>query len=662
MATTILLVDDHPLFRKGLRLLLEEQADFRIVGETRDGREAIDLMRAISPDVVIMDITMPNLDGIDATRQIQSEIPSTKVVALSMHSGKHFVEDMLRAGASGYILKESAPEDIVSGIRMVIQGEIYLSPAITGIVVSEYKDMLEKSPSQVQMEDDLPILRTKLHRPKLTPDLVPRSDLVAQLDELRRRPLTLVSSAAGCGKSTMASLWLEAWDGPYGWLTLEKEENDLDKFMKYLLAAICRAFPEACNTIRSLLKGPELPPVSILSPHLVNELYEIQDPFILVLDDFHKIREKAVHELMSALLAHPPQNMHLMLLTRRDPPLPISMLRAQDKVNEIGAAHLNFTVAETAVFLKTSLGLAIDKKTAAAIHEKLEGWPTGMRLMSNTLKHSGDLDSLMAGLKGSFAFIVDYLVTEVLSHQPPEMARMMAATSILNQFCAPLCDALQGSDSEPGTGEMNGDEFIARLQKDNLFLVALDRENRWFRYHHSFQQLLQDQLKRHWRSEEIAALHSRAKAWFAENDISVDATDADSPTPQHRLSSADSKSAFQTSPSPPLPLSQSPSPPLSPPAPHRVRRSFNEVGSLRSKEESPPPRISHPIVDPLTNRELDVLDLLEHRLSNKEIAEKLFISPATVKKHLDNIYGKLNVSSRRQAVEKAVALDILPSR
>ena len=145
MATTVLLVDDHPLFRKGLRLLLEEQTDFRIVGEAGDGREAIDRVRTLSPDVVIMDITMPDFDGINATRQILSEVPSTKVIALSMHTGKRFVEDMLKAGAAAYILKKSVPEDLVNGIRMVIQGDIYLSPAITGIVVAEYKELLENS-------------------------------------------------------------------------------------------------------------------------------------------------------------------------------------------------------------------------------------------------------------------------------------------------------------------------------------------------------------------------------------------------------------------------------------------------------------------------------------------------------------------------------------
>jgi LuxR family maltose regulon positive regulatory protein len=354
----------------------------------------------------------------------------------------------------------------------------------------------------------------------------------------------------------------------------------------------------------------------------VNDLDKIKAPFIFVLDDFHKIREKAVHDLIDVLLSHPPQNLHLMVLTRRDPPLLTSTLRARDQVNEIGTADLHFTVAETAAFLENSLGLAVDGKTAATIQERLEGWPAGMRLMSQRLKHSGDLDSLMAGLKGGFPAIVDYLVSEVLSLLSPEMTRLMAATSILNHFCASLCDALLELVAEPGKGEMNGDEFIARLQKDNLFLIALDTENQWFRYHHLFRQLLQNQLNRHWRPEEIATLHSRANAWFAENDITDDSI-------KHSLAALQGEE-------------------------HRAVPDVTD-------DESPSPHhpTPQPSLEPLTNRELDVLELLVQRLSNKEIADKLFISAATVKGHLRNIYGKLDVSKRREAIEKAKKIGIL---
>jgi ATP/maltotriose-dependent transcriptional regulator MalT len=210
------------------------------------------------------------------------------------------------------------------------------------------------------------------------------------------------------------------------------------------------------------------------------------------------------------------------------------------------------------------------------------------------------------------------------------MARLMSATAILDRFCAPLCDALQGLDGAPGTGEMNGDEFIARLQKDNLFLIALDTENRWFRYHHLFQQLLQDQLHRHWSPEEIAALHSRANGWFAENEIVDDAI-------RHAPAASrdDERAVVSEAADQPITSAHQPLRPSTP---------------------------SQPLVAPLTNREIDVLNLLAQRLSNKEIAEKLFLSPETVKGHLRNIYQKLQVNTRRESVEKAKALGILSRR
>ena len=221
MPIKILLVDDHPMFRKGLRLLLEEEPDMQVVAEAGNGREAIDQAGVCSPDVVIMDISMPGMNGIEATRKIVAAFPHIKIVALSIHAEKKFVQEMLQAGAAGYLLKDSVPEEIIDSIRSVMQDEVYLSASITGIVVNEYVKVLSKAAVLEEKPspetDDATLLRTKLHPTPLTRDLVPRTHLVNKLDELRRRPVTLVSAPAGYGKSTMASLWLKSWNGPCGW-------------------------------------------------------------------------------------------------------------------------------------------------------------------------------------------------------------------------------------------------------------------------------------------------------------------------------------------------------------------------------------------------------------------------------------------------------------
>ena len=624
MATNILLVDDHPLFRKGLLHLLEEQDEFRIVGEAGDGQAAIDKARTLSPDVVIMDISMPDLDGIEATRQILSEVPSAKVIALSMHSSKRFVEEILRAGAVGYILKGSVPEDLVKGLRLVIGGDIYLSPAITGIVVSEFTQLLDKVSPEKADHTISPLIRAKFRRPSLSSDLVPRSKLVEGFGDFQQRPLTLVSAAAGYGKSTLASLWAEAWGGPCGWLTLDESDNELSNFVNYFLEAICIAIPEACESTRSSFQALQVPSTETISRHLVNDLDKIDASFIIVLDDYHKIRNKEVHDLISNLLVHPPQNMHLIIVTRRDPPLLINMLRGRDLVNDIRTADLAFTTDETTLFFKKSAGISVDDETAELIMRKFEGWPAGIRMVSRTPNYLSDLGKGLTEVKGNFPMIMDYLMAEVLSNETPRVAQMMVLTSLLDCFCIPIVDYLNELDSSYGMDDISGVDFIGRLKKSNMFVIPLDEDSQWYRYHPIFKRLLNDQSHRYWSPEQVAAILARAEDWLRENYPRTD--------------------------------SGKTVPPVIKDGEHSV------IGFQEGLEShSTRPDLNQTIVDPLTNRELDILDLLAQRQSNSEIAEALFISVTTVKGHLRSIYNKLNVNKRRLAVEKAKALGILSS-
>ncbi len=215
---SVLLVDDHAMLRKGMALLLGGEADMEVIGEAGDGEQAIAQARALQPDVVVMDINMPGVNGIEATRQIIAEFPDIKIIALSIHSGKRFVDDMLSAGAAGYLLKESVPEELLQGIRAVMRGEMYLSSAVTSTVVGSYIEGISAVEEDESPQVDSGILQTKLQRPAAPLNLVTRNRLLERLTARRERPLTLVSAPAGYGKSVLVSNWLESSDWPGAWL------------------------------------------------------------------------------------------------------------------------------------------------------------------------------------------------------------------------------------------------------------------------------------------------------------------------------------------------------------------------------------------------------------------------------------------------------------
>ncbi|MBL0714627.1 MAG: hypothetical protein JJV98_13100, partial [Desulfosarcina sp.] len=253
---------------------------------------------------------------------------------------------------------------------------------------------------------------------------------------------------------------------------------------------------------------------TVLSTNLLNELDRIRPSFILVLDDYHRIQETAVHNLIAAILKYPPPALHLVIVGRRDPFLPISSLRAQRLMTEIRTQDLRFTAAETETFINKLLGIQIDPSTALALEQKTEGWVTGIHLATLSMRHRGDIDTVLLEPHVDAQYVMEYLFNEVLSHQPPEIRQYLLGSAILDRFCGPLCEAASVPGVEPHTCKIDGWAFIAWLKKENLFLIPLDAEKRWFRYHHQFQKLLQNQLNRRWTCEEIATLHSRASAWF----------------------------------------------------------------------------------------------------------------------------------------------------
>ena len=366
------------------------------------------------------------------------------------------------------------------------------------------------------------ILYTKLQRPPVAPDIVPRDRLLDRLNAGLHRPLTLISAAAGYGKSTLASRWAAGCDYPNAWVSLEESDSDLRMFLSYVLAAIQTLFPRTEFRTEAILETSQMPPAADLARHLLNDLHQISEPFNLVLDDYHRIqRGSPVNDLLDEFLAYPPQGMHLVLLTRQDPSLPIATMRGRGLVTEIRASDLRFTPDEAAAFLGRMLNVVVDETTAALLEIKTEGWATGLRLAGLYLQGQKELKRSLQQLSGNSRHIAEYLFAEVLSRQHPEKVSYLLETSVLNRFCAPLCHQMHqtGSHGHDEKSEVGPEQFIQWLADNNLFVIALDNEGYWFRYHHLFHDFLKGELYKQWTKDRIASLHRLASRWFNENGL-----------------------------------------------------------------------------------------------------------------------------------------------
>ena len=363
------------------------------------------------------------------------------------------------------------------------------------------------------------IIRSKLHRPQVHGDHLHRQQLVDHLDQSRNRPLFLISAPAGYGKTTLASHWLEASDRPHAWLSLDETDNDLRLFLSYFLTSIQSIFPDFGRHTLAMVNAPTLPPVAALVGSIVNEIDRLEQSFILALDDFHLIRDDSVFEMFNRLLRHPPKTMHLLLIGRRDPGLPISKLRADRRMVEIRAQDLRFNDLEIKKLLSQMLGIQVDSATAAAVAKKTEGWVTGLVLAAFSMRNQGVIDPELLEPHVTAQSVMEYLFSEVFSRQPSEITQYLMNTAVLDRFCGPLCEAMCEPSEDRSKLNIDGWEFIKWLNQQNLFLIPLDHERRWFRFHHLFQELLLGQLNRRRNQGAINALHTRASEWFAENGL-----------------------------------------------------------------------------------------------------------------------------------------------
>jgi LuxR family maltose regulon positive regulatory protein len=369
------------------------------------------------------------------------------------------------------------------------------------------------------------LLATKLHRPSIPPKRVQRPHLIQRLNEGLEfdRQITLVSAPAGFGKTTCIGEWVDGLDWPVTWLSLDPADDDPGRFFAYLAAALQKVHPDLGREIAGVLRSGQLPPGEIISTTLVNDVLELEGRFLLVLDDFQVIQDRFILQVMQRLVANLPQPLHLVLLTREDPPLPLARLRANNRLTEIRAGDLRFTGRDAGRFLNEVMGLSLSPADVAVLDGKTEGWIAGLQLAGLSVRDRADPSSFIATLSGSHRFILSYLTEQVLSRQPEEIQDFLLQTAVLDRLNGDLCNAV--------TGRSDGHALLEQLFNANLFLIPLDDEGQWYRYHHLFADLLRS-LQDALQNDKTAGLHRRAGHWYAQAGMPGEAI-------QHALAAAD---------------------------------------------------------------------------------------------------------------------------
>jgi LuxR family maltose regulon positive regulatory protein len=366
----------------------------------------------------------------------------------------------------------------------------------------------------------VPILETKLYIAPVRPEMVQRPALLERLSAGLGRKLTLVSAPAGSGKSTLVSAWLLGGERRYAWLSLDEGDNDTVRFVSHLVAAVSMVHGDVGRDAQRLLEASASPPIETLVSMLINDIAGDVDPFVLVLDDYHTITELTIHDAVGFLLDRQPPEMHLVIITRHDPPLPLSRLRGRGQVTEIRQDDLRFSDGEATAFLTQAMGLQLSDAHVAALQERTEGWITGLQLAALSMQ-GRDPESVarfIEGFSGRHHFVLDYLTDEVLKRQPRPLQEFLLHTSVLERMSGPLCDALL----DPVARGAPGRETLQRLDAANLFVVPLDDERTWYRYHNLFAELLRARLQEA-AAHHVPELHRRAAAWYEENGFAADA-------------------------------------------------------------------------------------------------------------------------------------------
>jgi LuxR family transcriptional regulator, maltose regulon positive regulatory protein len=357
------------------------------------------------------------------------------------------------------------------------------------------------------------LLSTKFYISPTRANAIARPRLTAKLLSGVKHPgsFALLSGPAGSGKTTLLSEFVAQVRQPIAWLSLDVGDNDPIRFWTYLITACQSVLGGVGESALELVRTAQPLPEDTVPTILINDLNSQERLVVLVLDDYHAIQNPSLHASVSFLLDHLPENLHIVISTRTDPPWPLARWRARNRLVEIRARDLRFTSVEAASFLHLTMGLNLSSEDVAALEERTEGWIGGLQLAALSMQGRGDVSGFIQAFTGSHVYIAEYLVEEILQRQPEELQRFLLQTSILQRLNASLCEAV--------TGIENGQSVLTALHRANLFVIPLDDEQQWYRYHHLFSDLLTFRLQQSLTASAVQELHCRASAWLAQNNL-----------------------------------------------------------------------------------------------------------------------------------------------
>ena len=352
------------------------------------------------------------------------------------------------------------------------------------------------------------MLKTKLNKPISTSKLIFRKELLDKLENGKGKKLALVSAPAGYGKSTLIGQWIEQFNLSYSWYSLDKSDNDIVTFLKYTISGIQSSFTNFGSEAMKLLESNTNPSYETIAEFLINDFYEVNKSFTLIFDDYHLIENKEINELIYFLIVNLPAHVQVVLITRSDPSIPLARLRSQHLITDIRLSDLCFSANNIYDLFKKGLNLDLTIEDAKNLEAKTEGWIAGLQLTALSLQGKANIGDFVSSMQGDNRYIVDYLIEEVLQQQSQEFRDFLLCTSVLDQFNAPLCNFMLDIS--------NSQEIIENLEKNNMFIIPLDNERNWFRYHHLFANLLQHRLTVKLK-DRIPELHNKAGQWFENN-------------------------------------------------------------------------------------------------------------------------------------------------